>query len=286
MRRYAAALSVCIGLALSSTVFAQARKADVCHAIGNGAFKNLSISLNAVSAHRAHGDALPGEGVPGRPGYAFDANCAAVLAQPDFFAFYIRNNSGTTQAPWDADMTIAENTEGDGFSALTPRSGQKVGYGTNFFDGVPVNSLESTDWDKVSGAANPAYLNIWVTDGVNYAVIASENDYRGTDFQTRTEWKVFETDTNNLGWLCSTGPATKVSQYLLCNGVNATLASIPANVTIMSPPGFPWPHVGTGAPRGGYGFNLIYGDTASNFLGSYQLNNLSITVGGITYFAQ
>jgi hypothetical protein len=287
MKRYVVALSVCFGLALSMSGFAQGKKADVCHQTGNG-FQKINVSLNAVSSHRAHGDALPGEAVPGVPGYEFDASCAAVLAQPDFTAFYIRNNNSTISSPWDADMSVVENAAGDGFSAVTPRGGQKVGYGTNFFDNLQVNALDSVDWTRLSGPANlVAYLNIWVTDGSHSAIIASENDYRGTDFQTRTEWKVFETNTADLGWLCNTGPATRVNQYLLCNNSNATLADIPANVTILSPLAFPAPLIGTGAPRGGYGLNLIWGDTAANFVnGPYHLNNLSITVAGTTYFAQ
>jgi len=230
---------------------------------------------------------LPGEPVPGQAGYRFDADCAPAQPQPDFVPFYIRNSNATIVAPWDADMTITENSAGDGFTALTPRGGQKVGYGTHFFDGVAFNTLESVNWHKVSGKVGiVAYLNIWVTDGVHYAVIASENDYRGTDFQTRTEWKVFETDFTNLDWLCGNGPAIRSSaQYLHCNGAKATLADISADVSILSPT-FPWPNVGTGAPRGGYGLSLIYGDTQSKFVGGYQLENLHLTVGGMTFFVQ
>jgi len=295
MKRYVVGLSICFGLALSMSGFAQAKKADVCHRTGDGAFQKVNVSLNAVSAHRAHGDALPGEAVPGAPGYEFDASCAAVLAQPDFTAFYIRNNNAVPLAdriypPWDVDMSIVENLAGDGFSAYTPQGGQKVGYGTNFFDNLQVNALDSVDWTRLSGPLNlVAYLNIWVTDGTNYAIVSSENDYRGTDFQARTEWKVFETDFANVGWLCATGPAVRspADRYLYCNGVKATLADIPGNVTILSPLTFPPPFIGTGAPRGGYGLNLIWGDTQANFVnGPYHLNNLSITVAGTTYFAQ
>ncbi len=186
-------------------------------------------------------------------------------------------------------MNITENAAGDGFSAVTPRGGQKVGYGTSFFDNTVVNTIETVDWLKLSGQAGiVSYLNIWVTNGTDYAIIASENDYRNTTFATRQEWKVFEYDqTGSLDWLCNTGPATRVNQYLHCNGVAATLADIPSNVVILSPNMAPAPaYVGTGAPRAGYGFNLIFGDTQANFTGGpYALSNLSIRIGGLTYFA-
>ena len=34
---------------------------DVCHRTGNGAFHEINISGNALSAHLAHGDVLPDE---------------------------------------------------------------------------------------------------------------------------------------------------------------------------------------------------------------------------------
>ena len=55
-------------------------KVDVCHSEGNGSFHLISISDKAVPAHRRHGDALPGEGVPGAPGNEFDEFCDQVLA--------------------------------------------------------------------------------------------------------------------------------------------------------------------------------------------------------------
>jgi hypothetical protein len=284
--------AVVVGLSVvpSQTVIAQKNnpKVTVCHANGQGVFTALTISASALPAHAAHGDGLPGGAVPGMPGYQFDASCTAVQPQPDFEPFYIRNTNGTIAAPWDSDLVITENAAGDGFSAMTPRGGQKVGYGTNFFDGLPLSSVQSADWDQVSGPASPRpYLNIWVTDGNRYAVIASENDYRGTDFQTRTEWKVFETNFSDLNWLCSTGSGSRVDQYLHCNGARATFADLPVHVTIMSPSSYPAPEVGTGAPRGGFGLNVIWGDTQANFVnGPYQFENLSVTVGGIVYFAQ
>lgn len=206
---------------------------------------------------------------------------------PDFATFYIRNNNGTIVPPWDADLKITENVGGDGFSAETPRSGQKVGYGTDFFDDEPIRAIESVNWDKVSGKNGVvAYLNIWVTDGVNFAIISSENDYRGTSFHTSREWKVFETNFSNLSWLCDNGPGTRDSaQYLVCNGARVTFADLASDLTILSPTTYAAP-IGTGAPRAGYGFNLMFGDTQSNFIGSYHLENLSVTAGGVTYFAR
>lgn len=199
----------------------------------------------------------------------------------DFETFYIRNNDGTIVAPFDADMSIVENVAGDGFSASTPRGGQKVGYGTSAFDGFQLNMFNSADWTTSPGAsgAHP-YLNMWVTDGINYAIISSENAYMGTDFQTRNEWKIFEYNPGSLDWLLGSGTASTNNQYLQKDGVNVTLADFNNNVVLFGGPGVGAPGVGTGAPQGGFGFNVIFGDTQSNFVGQYDIANLSVTVDG------
>lgn len=269
--------------------------ASVCHVHGNGSYALLLVSGNALSAHLGHGDGEPGGPVPGISGKKFDAACAIVNAGPDFFVFNIRNNNGTITAPWDEDITLSENAAGDGYTFGTPRSGQKVGYGTNFFDGVKVNTLETVNWTAVSGMQGGivTYLNIWVTDGTNYAIIASENLYAGTNFTTRTEWKVFESAGNAcsgacpaLNWLFDDGSAAgRTNQYLTDDGVNTTLGALGDNIVIASPPVY-GPFVGTGAPRGGYGLNLIWGDTQSNFLQPVgQIKDLTVKVAGTTYSA-
>lgn len=38
-------------------------KVDVCHSMGNGKFNKINVSANALPAHLAHGDVIPGAGV-------------------------------------------------------------------------------------------------------------------------------------------------------------------------------------------------------------------------------
>lgn len=264
-------------------VLGQANKFTVCHRNGNGGLSALSVSQNAVAAHIRHGDVLPGASAGF--GQVYDNSCAVVNASPDFHTFTIRN-SGDGTPP-----TSTENPNGDGFSAFAPLAGQKVGYGTNFFDGLNIQDIESADFTKVAGPAGlHPYLNIWVTDGTNYAIIASENSYMGTNFSTRTEWKVFEYNTTGgdavaLDWLCANGDGNRASQYLTCGGVNASFSDLSANLTIQSPNPMV-SYAGGGAPKAGYGFNVIWGDTAANFInGPISIANLSVTANGTEFFA-
>lgn len=294
----------------------------ICHSTGNGVFQSMLVSSAALSAHLGHGDYIldaDGDGFtaagacdgsrndcndnnaaifPGAPevcGDGLDNNCNGIIDEecgPDFTAFYIRNSNTTANrisAPWDTDIVLSENAGGDGFSYSTPRGGQKVGYGTKFFDGYKINSISSTNWNLVSG--NPGigpYLNIWVTDGLgNYAIIASENSYKGTDFTTRREWKIFEygPSTTNLNWLFDGGTGARdASQYLTLEGVRITLSQLSDRIIIGDPGSYPSPNVGTGAPRGGYGFSLIWGDTQSNFTQKNgQIGGLTVSSGGVTH---
>lgn len=204
----------------------------------------------------------------------------------DFETFYIRNNDGSIAAPFDSNMSIIENTAGDGFSAATPSSGQKVGYGTAAFNGFQLNMFNSANWTTTPGAtgAHP-YLNMWATDGTNYAIISSENAYMGTDFQTRNQWKIFEYNPGSLDWLLGSGTASVNSQYLQKDGANVTLADFANNVVLYGGPGIGASGVGTGAPQGGFGFNVIFGDTQSNFIGEYAIANLSVNANDNLYLA-
>jgi hypothetical protein len=50
-------------------------KVQLCHRTGNGSYHLIEISASAEPAHRAHGDAKPGEAVPASPGKTFTASC-------------------------------------------------------------------------------------------------------------------------------------------------------------------------------------------------------------------
>ena len=55
-----------LGLLISGTAGAGGVKQDICHVKGNGDVILISTSENAVSAHLAHGDFLPGDIIDGQ----------------------------------------------------------------------------------------------------------------------------------------------------------------------------------------------------------------------------
>jgi hypothetical protein len=50
-------------------------KVKLCHRTGSGRYRLIEVGLSAVSAHRAHGDAEPGQAAPRESGKTFSANC-------------------------------------------------------------------------------------------------------------------------------------------------------------------------------------------------------------------
>ena len=50
-------------------------KVTLCHRTGNGSYHSINVSISAEPAHRAHGDAKPGEAVPDLPGRVFTSSC-------------------------------------------------------------------------------------------------------------------------------------------------------------------------------------------------------------------
>jgi hypothetical protein len=57
---------------------------DVCHSEGNGGFHLISVSANALDAHRRHGDGLVGDPVPAQPGKIFGPACSVVDASCEY----------------------------------------------------------------------------------------------------------------------------------------------------------------------------------------------------------
>jgi hypothetical protein len=60
----------------------KAGKVDVCHRTGNGSYRPINVSRNALDAHLRHGDAQPGDAVPDQEGMVFGDDCSVEAAPP------------------------------------------------------------------------------------------------------------------------------------------------------------------------------------------------------------
>ena len=94
-----------------TAVLAEAEKVDVCHLniLGDWQVNSVSSNGQAVQAHLNHGDALPGEAVPGMAGYTFDDDCSAVAdAVPLLALAYTEVDGIPGYDPASTDVLIAQ----------------------------------------------------------------------------------------------------------------------------------------------------------------------------------
>lgn len=225
--------------------------------------------------------------------------CSLLADVINFDTFYIRNQNGSyTGNTWDANLvnTLKENPAGDGFS-VTTYSGQKVGYGTNAFDQWFVNKLESISFtiDPITTDKTP-YLNLWVTDGLGkYAILAVDPNLNTVNFAGNIlqaglyeyEGKTGTADQKKAAasWLFKDGQSPN---FTASNGYFSSvfhLSDLKDTIRFDDPYSYSSAYVGSGAPRGDYGFNLIFGDSAANYVGTVGISNLKVTYDGKVYSA-
>lgn len=75
-----------LGLLSRGVVKAAQVKKDLCHRTGNGSYHMITIPEPAWQTHYNHGDAGPGEAVPGHVGSVFDDACNLVECPCTFTA--------------------------------------------------------------------------------------------------------------------------------------------------------------------------------------------------------
>lgn len=211
----------------------------------------------------------------------------------DWTPFIIRNANTTGDAP---TYSLTDGVLSVDVDSTT--GGQKVGYGTSYLDGQRLDSLfrfQVVRLDEHENVYAP-YINIWVTDGTHYAVLALEpshysdfdwtHDLSAADYLSIEPW-IFETDTTDLSWILP--GAVYDGKYIKVAGVVMTIADI-GHLTIKPPTPAEFaaglPGVGSGAPRElgtniAYGFNLLFGDTQSNYIGGYQIDAAPTLIGGV-----
>ncbi|WP_147869300.1 hypothetical protein [Stieleria maiorica] len=207
------------------------------------------------------------------------------IALAGFTPFVIREGGGSAPA--------INSLPGGGTEIVITQGGQKAALGSSDIDGTKLGDIgrlsieRLDDVSRFSAGSGPAvgpYLNFWITDGTNFAVVANEpsnaafqplfnNGYDLTfaDLADKTA-KIYENA--DTSWLPS-------------SGVGLTFADL-ADFTIMAPNNVPdWAGLGSGAPivlsgratNESYGVNWVFGDTLSNYVSGdpgYQVQNAAV----------
>ncbi|MEQ9411615.1 MAG: PEP-CTERM sorting domain-containing protein [Fuerstiella sp.] len=172
------------------------------------------------------------------------------------------------------------NVSGATTEFLITASGQKAGLGSSDIDGTTLGDItalsinrldDETRFASGSGPAVAPYLNFWITDGTNYAVVANEpsnpafqplynNGYNLSfaDLADKTA-KVYEN--SDMSWLPNNGVGLTFADLAGFMIKAPTIAELTAG----------WAGLGTGAPRElgtnvAYGVNWVFGDSLSNYV--------------------
>ncbi|WP_182867753.1 hypothetical protein [Stieleria mannarensis] len=207
------------------------------------------------------------------------------IVSAGFTPFVIREGGGSAPA--------INSLPGGGTEIVITQSGQKAALGSSDIDGTKLGDIGRLSIERLdnvnrftagSGPAVGPYLNFWITDGTNFAVVANEpsnaafqplfnNGYDLTfaDLADKTA-KIYEAH----------------SSFILPNASGTYTFSDFSNYTILAPTGVsPWPEIGTGAPMvlgnrpaiEAYGVNWVFGDTLSNYVSGdpgYQVQNAMV----------
>jgi hypothetical protein len=74
--------------------------------------------------------------------------------------------------------TITENAAQNGFSTVTSEAGQKVSYGTEYFNGWKLGDIDYLQFTFSNGHTTSPYSNLVITDNAGaYGVISSQGGY-------------------------------------------------------------------------------------------------------------
>ena len=137
-------------------------KVDICHVTGNGKYVFINVSGNALPAHLAHGDSLPGEN-------GLNAEC--VVAFVEFIAISVGFPGEVVEISWTVDGTSDPVTyclEGfDAFGAmdwvpadvdpivLGTGQGDYSGIDTFFWDLYRVRAVDGDGNEVISPEVSP-----------------------------------------------------------------------------------------------------------------------------------
>lgn len=128
---------------------AKADKVDLCHRAGNDKLVPLSVSVNALEAHMAHGDVVQPNGVvPGSPGFVYDSKCVPVTWN---YAVNVAPDSTATDPVSPGNLFVGTGIPAVNFgTARNEAAGIELGLMVLYRQGPTVPSLD----DYADGVLN------------------------------------------------------------------------------------------------------------------------------------
>lgn len=191
--------------------------------------------------------------------------------------------------------TIAEYTNNNGVTVQTLKAGQKVYYGTEYFDGWTVNRINYIEftYEKAGTTGSNPYINMVIHDtSNNYGIISSQGGtalseatvggvttkrmryyFAGDNGNQTSGFRFYEPSPDSGSWPHGTNIiwADISSWSLLDVGVSRPLYSGESS-----------------SPRGplDHGLSILWGDSQSNYIGDREIYDVVVNAdGGVNYVA-
>jgi len=186
--------------------FARAAKLAVCHQTGNGSYRLISISDKVWNGHQRHGDASPGEAVPGMNAHTFDDACVPEPSDPpgcdavtgDWLGTYSWDCGGDATGTTDIFFVLTDQCDGLITGTVDYMGGTSSVQGARYIDAVYGDfwiddgtvDPEGTDvqlyWDGSPGSfVNNEFSGGLLGDGISISGITMNGDsYAGCSHPT------------------------------------------------------------------------------------------------------
>lgn len=166
-----------------------ASKVSVCHTEGNGSYNLIDVSEFAIPAHRRHGDALPGEPVPGEGSMVFGEDCIpeepTPVVEPGFSSLTQEGSVRLRQQNSGGEVYLGVADLGSGANRVEANRVWSDGnYPVKFsYDGMGTISVNINDGETtLSYAVTPTCnagawdtMDVLVTDRSDSTAIAFED---------------------------------------------------------------------------------------------------------------
>jgi hypothetical protein len=188
--------------------------------------------------------------------------------------------------------TIVEYPDGTGVTAIIPKAGQKVYYGTDYFNSWELSSIDYLEftYKRANGGNNP-YSNVVITDGAgNFGIISSQGGYTIWEniTATITEKRIryyFAGDSGNQAYGFKFYDPSPEPPLYWGHGTNIVWSDIQSwsllGVGVTRPL-----HSGEGgSPRGpvDHGLAIMWGDSLDNYLGARDIYDVTVFANGQEY---
>jgi hypothetical protein len=190
--------------------------------------------------------------------------------------------------------TIIEYANGNGASAHIPEPGQKVYYGTNYFDGWALSDIEYLEFTYMrdDGGNNP-YSNVVITDGLgNYGIISSQGGYVMSETVTgtyteRTIRYYFAGHGGNDEFNFKFYEPSPEPEVYWTHGEYVTWSDISTWSLLGVGETRPLYSGEDGIPRGPteHGLVIVWGDSQNNYLGNREIYDVKVFADGQMYVA-